>query len=163
MDATKRSSVDRGPQAEAPTPLEDGYWEEVWRPRDAAHLADLITGLSQRLEPTLVKEGFEAPELRIRTVLEEMAVNAWLHGNGENPEKTIVVRWRCGEEFHLEVGDEGPGFDPACAPDPTTSENLTKPCGRGIFIIKYFSDHVGWRDGGRRVLAAMRKPFAPSA
>ena len=162
MDLAGKSSSNFGCSLDDAVSPENGFLEEVWRPSDTVHLGNLITTLSKRLEPALAEKGFESPELRIRTVLEEMAVNAWLHGNKENPHKAIVVRWRCGgEEFQLEVKDEGPGFDPKCAPDPTTAENLTKPCGRGIFIIKYFSDQVIWGDKGRKVIAIMKKPFVP--
>jgi serine/threonine-protein kinase RsbW len=49
------------------------------------------------------------------------------------------------------VKDEGPGFDYAHLPDPTSPENLEKPGGRGIFLMRHLSDEVQFRDAGRIV------------
>ena len=47
--------------------------------------------------------------------------------------------------------DEGNGFNPDSVPDPTTPENLSKNCGRGLFIVKHYVDTVEFNDKGNRV------------
>ena len=49
------------------------------------------------------------------------------------------------------VADEGEGFDFDNLPDPTAPENLEKPDGRGIFLMKNLSDDVKFDDNGSRV------------
>jgi serine/threonine-protein kinase RsbW len=49
------------------------------------------------------------------------------------------------------VEDEGDGFDYHNLPDPTAPENIEKPGGRGIFLMKHLSDEVEFKEGGRIV------------
>jgi serine/threonine-protein kinase RsbW len=49
------------------------------------------------------------------------------------------------------IKDEGPGFNYSTLPDPTSPENLEKPGGRGIFLMKHLSDEVEFKDNGRIV------------
>ena len=133
------------------------FHEEVWEPKDLKDIRHLIEGLSTRLESNLRKNGFEAADLRVRTVLEESILNGWIHGNKCDPEAQLTIRWQIKDDFQLEVQDQGQGFDPATVPDPTTSENITRTSGRGIFIMKYFADEVRWEDGGTKVIATMAR------
>ena len=49
------------------------------------------------------------------------------------------------------VKDEGKGFNYEQLPDPTSPENLEKPGGRGIFLMKHLSDEVQFKENGRVV------------
>jgi CheY-like chemotaxis protein/anti-sigma regulatory factor (Ser/Thr protein kinase) len=49
------------------------------------------------------------------------------------------------------IRDDGPGFDPTSLPDPTDPENLLKPSGRGIMLIRTFLDHVTFNDKGNEI------------
>ena len=49
------------------------------------------------------------------------------------------------------IQDEGPGFDFHSLPDPTAPENIGKPSGRGIFLMKHLSDEVNFKKMGREV------------
>lgn len=131
--------------------------EKIWYPADADDMMKCIVSLYDALEAEWHQRGFEFPEQRIRMALEEAVLNAWIHGNQKAPDKSVTVRWRFGNDFHLEVIDEGPGFDYNAVPDPTLDENLIKPFGRGIFFIRYFCDEVCWRKGGRHLVMAFRK------
>lgn len=141
---------------------EDGYYKIVWKPENKSDVSFLISDLVKMIKPELNERGFEECEVRVRTVLEEAIVNAWLHGNKEDFTKSITVRWHYDQECHIEVIDEGQGFDYTRIPDPTKSENLTKPNGRGVFIIKHFADHVGWNDGGTRLMVTLSRDFNQS-
>jgi anti-sigma regulatory factor (Ser/Thr protein kinase) len=49
------------------------------------------------------------------------------------------------------IADEGPGFDVAGLPDPTDPENLLRPSGRGILLMRAFMDDVRYNATGNRV------------
>ena len=95
----------------------------------------------------------------IQTALHEALVNAIVHGNDEDETRRVNVELaaRAGG-LDVRVRDEGPGFDPTRVPDPLAPENLCKPSGRGIFLMRMLMDEVAFRrlaDGGMEV--TMRK------
>ena len=97
--------------------------------------------------------GFDERErFGIRLALDEAVTNAVKHGNELDPRKTVYVAWRT-EPGLLEVTvrDEGPGFDPLEVPDPTAPENLTKPSGRGVMLMKNYMDEVFFSETGNQV------------
>ena len=47
--------------------------------------------------------------------------------------------------------DEGPGFDYENLPDPTAPENIERPNGRGVFLMRNLADECGFEDDGRIV------------
>jgi anti-sigma regulatory factor (Ser/Thr protein kinase) len=63
------------------------------------------------------------------------------------------------------IADEGPGFDPRALADPTRPENLDKAHGRGLFLIRAFTDEVSFNSRGneiRLVKRASAKHVAPA-
>jgi anti-sigma regulatory factor (Ser/Thr protein kinase) len=135
----------------------DGYQEERWRPADVDELADRILALSRRLEGELTARGYVSSMKRVRAVLEETSLNAWKHAHHQNHGQEILVRWRFGNDFNLEVLDQGPGFEPDRVPEPKRRENQRKTTGRGIFMIRYFSSFVRWRRQGRHIIVSFKK------
>ncbi len=127
------------------------FAEDTLHPGDWRDLCRIIDAMRRKIMAEMALRGFFAPRNAFQTVLEEVLVNAWIHGNGQDPRKAIALRRRFGNDFHLEVTDEGPGFDPAVLPDPTVRENLTRTSGRGVFLIRYLADEVRWTEGGRRI------------
>ncbi|MEQ9408637.1 MAG: response regulator [Fuerstiella sp.] len=117
----------------------------------------------------------ELPRLGI--ALEEALLNACLHGNLELDSKlregdghifeqlaqqrSAAEPWKNRRvtvqamitpgQMKVEIADEGCGFDPFGLPDPTDPENLLKPHGRGVMMMKLFLDDVRWNDRGNRV------------
>ena len=57
-------------------------------------------------------------------------------------ERTVKLRCQyTAEQAIIEIENEGPGFDASSVPDPTLEENLEKPSGRGLLIMRsYFND-----------------------
>jgi len=55
------------------------------------------------------------------------------------------------ERVEIRVADEGAGFDPASVPDPTADENLMRPCGRGIMLMRSYMDEVTFSPVGNEV------------
>lgn len=95
--------------------------------------------------------------LNFRVGLTEALSNAMLYGNGRDPSKSVVV-----EVVHREgtlrakIRDQGVGFDPTSVPDPTLPENLTRPCGRGLFLMRELLDEVWYNERGNEVTLVLR-------
>jgi serine/threonine-protein kinase RsbW len=82
----------------------------------------------------------------------EAVNNAIYHGNKSDPSKKVDIGYECSpEKVAFYISDEGSGFDYYNLPDPTAPENLEKPCGRGIFLMKHLSDQIIFNDNGRVV------------
>jgi CheY-like chemotaxis protein/anti-sigma regulatory factor (Ser/Thr protein kinase) len=114
---------------------------------------------------------------RLCIAMEEALLNACLHGNLELDsvlregdgdqfnemarERSVSQPWMdrrvtvrasiSPKQFKIEITDDGPGFDPSSLPDPTDPENLLKPHGRGITMMRLFLDEVQWNERGNRV------------
>jgi serine/threonine-protein kinase RsbW len=83
--------------------------------------------------------------------LREALANAIKHGNKLNPDKRVFVSMRLvdHDELHIDVEDEGEGFDLSQLGDPTAPENLLRSSGRGVFYMKHFMDAVEFHQGDR--------------
>lgn len=94
----------------------------------------------------------------VRLALEEALVNAIKHGNGLDPDKTVRVNCLIEDDLlRVEIEDQGPGFNMGDVPDPTAEENLERPCGRGIMLIKSFMTSVEYNAKGNRVVLEKRR------
>jgi serine/threonine-protein kinase RsbW len=84
----------------------------------------------------------------------EAVNNAITHGNKANPGKKVKVEFKANGDNRLvfKVADEGPGFNYNDVPDPTAPENIEKPHGRGIFLMKQLADNISFEDEGRKVI-----------
>lgn len=60
-------------------------------------------------------------------------------------------------EARFVIRDEGPGFDPSTLPDPLDPENLLKPHGRGIMLMRTFLDEVSFNESGNEVTLVKRR------
>jgi serine/threonine-protein kinase RsbW len=102
----------------------------------------------------LVRTAFEEHEaFAIKMAVEEALVNAIKHGNQMDPEKWVRGNYVLGSErFEVRITDEGPGFNPDEVPDPTAPENLERPCGRGLLLIRYYMSSVTFQDNGRTIV-----------
>jgi serine/threonine-protein kinase RsbW len=81
------------------------------------------------------------------------AVNTAIkHGNGGDKSKNVFLSLLLEDNvIKFQIKDEGTGFDYENLPDPTTPENLEKPGGRGIFLMKNLSDEVHFKNHGSEV------------
>jgi serine/threonine-protein kinase RsbW len=114
----------------------DVYDEQVALPSDPAAAFEFQERLLSRLESL----GYSKEALHgVRLSLEEALINAIKHGNQLAKDKRVYVRFRLDERsFDIEIRDEGPGFDPDDVPDPTAPENLERPCGRGLLLMRHY-------------------------
>ncbi|MDG1896854.1 MAG: response regulator [Fuerstiella sp.] len=151
---------------------------------DRGLMASTARFLRQVVQSTGLCADSDLPRLGI--AMEEALLNACLHGNleldsvlreGDDDRFNDLARKRSAsqpwkdrhvtvrasispKQFKVEITDDGPGFDPSCLPDPTASENLLKPHGRGIMMMRLFLDDVQWNERGNRV--TMIKNARPS-
>jgi serine/threonine-protein kinase RsbW len=88
----------------------------------------------------------------IKLILSELFVNAFIHGNKQDPSKKITVRYSIEEKkFILTIADEGGGFDYKNMRDPADGENIIKMSGRGLFLVKHLSDGVNFNETGNEI------------
>jgi serine/threonine-protein kinase RsbW len=89
----------------------------------------------------------------IKLALEEALVNAIKHGNQFDRSKKVYISYRLlVDRFEVAVSDDGPGFDPADVPDPTAVENLERPCGRGLMLMRHYMSEVAYNPRGNGVV-----------
>jgi CheY-like chemotaxis protein/anti-sigma regulatory factor (Ser/Thr protein kinase) len=120
----------------------------------------------------------EGELVRVGTALSEAMVNAIDHGNLELNSKLRegsdgqsyheLGRQRISQEPYrnrrvfitchvseaeavFTIRDEGPGFDPSTLPDPHDPENLMRPHGRGLMLIRTFMDDVSFSESGNEI------------
>lgn len=135
----------------------------------------VVVGYVQRI---LEDYGLSNPSQRFRVglALSEAVSNAMIHGNLEvssdrrgdgdvyydliegrrraepYASRTVQVVARFSQSSAtFVVRDQGKGFDPAGLPDPTDPENLLKPCGRGVLLMRAYTDLVTWNETGNEV------------
>ena len=78
--------------------------------------------------------------------------NAIVHGNKLDETKSVSVSCAIDEKsLVFRITDEGPGFDYDNLPDPTAPENIEKPHGRGVFLMRHLADECAFEDDGRIV------------
>lgn len=82
----------------------------------------------------------------------EAVNNAIQHGNKYDPMKMVNVSYEIdNDRIAFVIKDEGVGFDFYNLPDPTAPENLEKPTGRGVFLMKHLADQIIFSDQGKVV------------
>lgn len=85
----------------------------------------------------------------IMIAVTESVNNAILHGNLSDNTKNVHLKLSLNQSLiKFIVKDEGKGFDFKNLDDPTLPENLDKPGGRGIFLMKNLCDEVLFKDNG---------------
>ena len=86
------------------------------------------------------------------TCLNEAVINAIVHGNKLNPDKTVFVNVEVDSKRIIwTVTDEGDGFDYNNLADPTAPDRLEELTGRGVFIIKHLADQCVFNAAGNEV------------
>ncbi len=98
--------------------------------------------------------GFnESALFAIRLALDEALNNAISHGNQRDPSKKVTIRYTITDDaISIRVTDEGTGFNPADVPDPRLPENITRPHGRGIMLMRAYMTEVDYDDNGKTVV-----------
>lgn len=79
----------------------------------------------------------------------EAVTNAIVHGNKQDDTKIVKVSVELtANKLCVEVADQGKGFNLEQIPDPTKPDNVEKPDGRGIFLMKNLADNIEFENNG---------------
>jgi len=120
---------------------------------------DAIGAFMTRLLDEAREAGIkESAAFAIRLAIEEAITNAFVHGHkGMDRDTPIRVEYRVtGSGVDVAVEDRGPGFEPGTLVDPTLDENLDKPSGRGVMLMRAYMHEVEFNQRGNRVLMRYR-------
>ena len=123
-------------------------------------LVDLVHAASEQMAEVA---GFGADDaLNVGLAVREAVINAMTHGNGQDPNLKVTITLTADQaRLVAKVSDQGNGFDPDGAPDPTDGANLLKKSGRGLLLMEAFVDKVKFRRrprGGTEVTMIKRLP-----
>lgn len=113
---------------------------------EAAHFQDSV-------QQDLIEQGWDQKSrLHVRQAVEEALVNALKHGNQLDQNKKVLIRYESSnEQVSFQITDEGNGFDPNNVPDPRDPENLGRPSGRGLLMMRHFMTEVTYNNKGNQV------------
>ena len=101
----------------------------------------------------------EASTFAVRLALEEAVVNGFKHGNAGEPDSTVNLSWSVDpRRVQIEVEDQGRGFEPKEVPDPRAPENLERPSGRGIMLMRAYMSSVEYNEAGNKVTMLYERP-----
>jgi serine/threonine-protein kinase RsbW len=96
---------------------------------------------------------------RFGYAVREAMVNAVVHGNRYNSNKTVEFRIVVQPgQIEVRIQDQGDGFDAGGVADPLAEENLLSQSGRGLALIRAFVDELSIaRAGGGGTTAILKK------
>lgn len=127
---------------------------DVWIPNDTSEAREVQERIVSLMEANAwpMRDCFG-----VRLALEEALVNAIKHGNRMDPDKKVYIACELStDEIRIVIEDQGEGFKIEEVPDPTEDDNLEKPGGRGIMLIRSFMTEVGYNDRGNRLTVAKK-------
>jgi len=125
---------------------------EVTIPSDTAEARRIQDEIEQLLQ---ARRATDQEIFSVRLALEEALVNAIKHGNQMDRGKKVYISYRfVSDRLEVHITDEGGGFDPSDVPDPTAVENLERPCGRGLMLMRHYMTEVVYNERGNGVCMA---------
>lgn len=108
----------------------------------------------ERIMEEVSQAGFSTrDQFGIRLSVDEAVTNAIKHGNRLSPDKKVRIEFqRSDAGVRIEIEDEGDGFCPEDVPDCTADENLDRPTGRGLMLMREFMTRIEYSEKGNRVV-----------
>ena len=129
--------------------------------RHRAHIrtADGMSRVLNQIVKALVHHGYPArDQFKVRLAVEEAVVNALKHAHHGDRTKVVRIRYHVNAKRMIaEVGDQGPGFDPEAIADPCDPENIDRPAGRGVFLMRAYMTRVRYNRQGNCVTLYKRR------
>ena len=126
---------------------------------------EYLDGILNHLTDRLVRMGIVDPDsVDVVVALDEAIVNAIKHGNGYDPTKQVHIAAEItSSHARFVISDEGSGFSEQDVPDPCAPENLLRPSGRGLLLIRNIMDEVSYNDAGNTLtMVKFAQHAAPS-
>jgi anti-sigma regulatory factor (Ser/Thr protein kinase)/ActR/RegA family two-component response regulator len=120
---------------------------------------ELLGGVVFFLTEEMFKHGIiSLNQINVKVALIEALTNAMEHGNGLKREKKVHIQADYDhDKAVIHVVDEGKGFDFETLQDPTHEENIYRPRGRGIFMMRQFMDDVTFHAPGNHVTLVKKR------
>ncbi len=138
-----------------PTDLGIVPFTDVTIPSDTSEARRIQEEIERQIAAMRVSEQ---EVFSVRLAMEEALVNAIKHGNQMDRSKFVRISYRfLLDRVEIQITDEGAGFDPEDVPDPTAFENLERPCGRGLMLMRHYMTEVVYTSRGNSV--SMTKVF----
>lgn len=83
----------------------------------------------------------------IKLLLTEALVNAFEHGNNADEHKPVYLNYEYdGNTIRFNIKDSGGSYKEIGIPETLPEKNLFDEKGRGLFLIKCYSDKVEYKD-----------------
>jgi len=113
----------------------------------------------ERLLSEMAEHGYgEAATFAVRLGVEEGLNNALRYGARSSGDQPVRITYEVDDQsVRVRISDGGEGFNPELVPDPTLDENLEKPTGRGIMLMRAYMDEVVFNEKGNEVCMVKRK------
>ena len=129
-------------------PRQDGPTEMII-PSDLDEVPRIQDLIAQQLK----SRRFAARDIfGVKLALEEALVNAIKHGNRLDREKKVRIEYQVQHNrVDIVIADEGPGFNPQGVADPLAAENIERPNGRGLLLMRHYMTEVNYHPPGNRV------------
>jgi serine phosphatase RsbU (regulator of sigma subunit)/anti-sigma regulatory factor (Ser/Thr protein kinase) len=117
--------------------------------KDSA-LEEIITNLTEmNISNDLISD--------FRLAMDELITNAIKHGNKNDPEKRVFIKYTVHHGFvKMVVQDEGDGFPRDISTFLLDRDNLYEPGKRGIYLVKSLMDEMIYNDKGNEVTISKR-------
>ncbi len=134
-----------------------GDHDSLWVQNDRA----IIDSIQDRVIDAADSLGYDTnAQFALRLALEEAIVNAFKHGHKGLPGDTPVhFEFEVSpKRIYVIVEDQGPGFTPKAVPDPTLDENLERPSGRGLVLMRAYMTRIEHNAQGNRVEMELIRP-----
>jgi serine/threonine-protein kinase RsbW len=88
----------------------------------------------------------------VQLAFQEAFYNAIKHGNRMDAGKKVKIDFVINNDrIEISMTDAGSGFDPDAVPDCRVGENLYKPEGRGLLLMRSYMDIVEFNEIGNSV------------
>ena len=102
-------------------------------------------------------------EYFFRLTLDEALQNSLHHGNaGDSGKRIHIAITPSDKTLTITVRDEGEGFSPKSVRDPRSPDNVTRPGGRGLHLIKNFGQ-ARWNEKGNEITIILKEERAGNA
>jgi serine/threonine-protein kinase RsbW len=112
-----------------------------------------VIDIFRQIVPSLQANNFTEEDIfAVHLAIEEAFINSVKHGNKMEQSKAVKIDYSIeSDKIEICVTDEGEGFDPEVIPDPRYGDNLYKPAGRGMLLMRSFMDVVEYNKQGNSV------------
>jgi serine/threonine-protein kinase RsbW len=116
----------------------------------------------ERIEDWMRVLGYPQSDLvAVLLATREAVLNAVRHGLRGDPAKQVRLRYLVTpSEVWIEVEDDGTGFNPASVPGATADWQAQHRRGRGLFLMRSYTDWMTFNPAGNRVTLCRRRTEA---